>query len=928
MAANGGSAGGAHGANGTGFTPHTVRGDGQGQVLARAQGAASRTPGTCGVQPKRLGGLEKTTGLGAALGRSNMFGTFLYTGHSDARRHKDDAGAQDDGRPAGREGSARDTTTSSRGTEAARPDASPKHTPKKRPAESAVLRAAAAASAAPHSPSTSHKRRMLEDSPAPQRTEDRANGKEAQDPLPVSVPADTKQDDGGDDDDVQIVAETGNVAEKTEEELLRMPVLERCQWVHARIMSGALGSKAGGDDEAALLTLGELEDACGEQAGRLKPYQVVGVSFLSLLHRYRIPASIVADEMGLGKTCQVLTFLNYIEAVERDQSPHLVVVPVSLIDNWNNEVRMWCPDFRVETLHGAGLQDAKAALEDARVATKRLRKLQAQRGDPAGAAAPPPSPEDEFDCGFDILLCPYSVFERDTAAAKGSREALRRVAWSHVVLDEAHAVKNRNSARSKKLKTVTDLCRRRILLSGTPLQNSLDELHALVELILPDVRGVSLTDLLREHRHLPSAPTAKAADDAAPVIDLAGDDDDDDGMDRGPVPDPPQEIEDPDEAELVAGVRRLLAPLMLRRMKADVAGQLCAKEQVVSEVEMVPRQAALYGQEMERVREQVRGAGGAGRGRGRGEAELLKDGGVGAESIIAQLGRKKISNLFVHLRKISYHPLLVRNRYTDATVEEMTKLCYSRGVFGSEATLEMVREELMKRSDIQLHGLCEEQPHLLGKFALPDEAWAESGKIEHLTKLLAELRRTGSRPLIFSNWTTVLDILERVLRQLNYSFVRLDGSTGIAERQSLVDRFNSNPPPPLDPDGGAPPDADGEGGVFAFLLSTRAGGQGLNLTGADTVILHDVDFNPQADRQAEDRAHRLGQERTVKVHRLVTKGTVDARIHERSQRKAELGQAVLADGQEGAAGGAARDERDNTRMMGEILMDLVNGDES
>lgn len=108
----------------------------------------------------------------------------------------------------------------------------------------------------------------------------------------------------------------------------------------------------------------------------------------------------------------------------------------------------------------------------------------------------------------------------------------------------------------------------------------------------------------------------------------------------------------------------------------------------------------------------------------------------------------------------------------------------------------------------------------------------------------------GSRVLIFSQWTSLLDIMEWFMQQHSHTYVRLDGSTLVEERLTIVDRFN-----------------EPSNGLFAFLLSTRAGGQGLNLTGADTVILHDVDFNPQVDRQAEDRCHRLGQSRPVTVYR-------------------------------------------------------------
>ena len=144
----------------------------------------------------------------------------------------------------------------------------------------------------------------------------------------------------------------------------------------------------------------------------------------------------------------------------------------------------------------------------------------------------------------------------------------------------------------------------------------------------------------------------------------------------------------------------------------------------------------------------------------------------------------------------------------------------------------------------------------------------DASKTQRLTTLLDELLSRDSRPLIFSQWKIVLDILETVIRERGHKYVRLDGGTAVEERQRICDAYNR------------------EGSdIFCFLLSTRAGGQGLNLTGADTVIIHDCDFNPQIDRQAEDRCHRLGQTKPVTIYRLVTEKSVDERIVAIAERK-------------------------------------------
>jgi SWI/SNF-related matrix-associated actin-dependent regulator 1 of chromatin subfamily A len=164
------------------------------------------------------------------------------------------------------------------------------------------------------------------------------------------------------------------------------------------------------------------------------------------------------------------------------------------------------------------------------------------------------------------------------------------------------------------------------------------------------------------------------------------------------------------------------------------------------------------------------------------------------------------------------------------------------------------------------------------------------------------MKKSGHRVLIFSQWTSMLDILEWTLDVIGVTYRRLDGSTQVTDRQTIVDTFNNDK------------------SIFACLLSTRAGGQGLNLTGADTVIIHDMDFNPQIDRQAEDRCHRIGQTKPVTIFRLVTKSTVDENIYEIAKRKLVLDAAVLESG-------VHVDDNGDTpeKTMGEILASLLMG---
>ncbi|CBN75290.1 similar to helicase, lymphoid-specific isoform 9 [Ectocarpus siliculosus] len=191
--------------------------------------------------------------------------------------------------------------------------------------------------------------------------------------------------------------------------------------------------------------------------------------------------------------------------------------------------------------------------------------------------------------------------------------------------------------------------------------------------------------------------------------------------------------------------------------------------------------------------------------------------------------------------------------------------------------LSKVAKEVSGYSDFDLHQVCsgfDSLKHL----CLSEETLFTSAKMERLRALLPQLVSEGHRILLFSQWTRLLDLLEVLLGEsMGMTFCRLDGSTPVSERKALIDKFGADTSIPV------------------FLLSTRAGGLGINLTAADTVILHDVDFNPENDRQAEDRCHRIGQTKPVTVIRMVAAGTVDEDIYLMGERKKEVNQRVLND---------------------------------
>jgi len=241
--------------------------------------------------------------------------------------------------------------------------------------------------------------------------------------------------------------------------------------------------------------------------------------------------------------------------------------------------------------------------------------------------------------------------------------------------------------------------------------------------------------------------------------------------------------------------------------------------------------------------------------------------------------------IFTTLRKAANHPLLLRTRHTSSeAIDHLSRQLLTSGYFGrdSTCTLNLVQNELKDFSDYDIHcavlDLISENSvrrKELESYILQEDALFCSPKFVRLKTLLPKLVKQDHRILIFSQWTKCLDLLGCLLDAIEFKYLRLDGQTDISTRQTLIDKFNNDASIPV------------------FLLSTRAGGMGINLTAADTCILHDLDFNPFNDLQAEDRCHRIGQKRPVTVIKMVTEDTVDASIYSMQERKAKMNAAIL-----------------------------------
>lgn len=159
--------------------------------------------------------------------------------------------------------------------------------------------------------------------------------------------------------------------------------------------------------------------------------------------------------------------------------------------------------------------------------------------------------------------------------------------------------------------------------------------------------------------------------------------------------------------------------------------------------------------------------------------------------------------------------------------------------------------------------------HFLYYLAMKDVI-LDSGKLATLDKLLEKLKSENHRCLVYFQMTKMIDLFEEYISYKQYKYLRLDGSSKISERRDMVQDWQTRPE------------------IFIFLLSTRAGGLGINLTAADTVIFYDSDWNPTVDQQAMDRAHRLGQTKQVTVYRLITRNTIEERILQRAKQKDEV----------------------------------------
>ncbi|KAI1431008.1 SNF2 family N-terminal domain-containing protein [Xylaria sp. CBS 124048] len=305
--------------------------------------------------------------------------------------------------------------------------------------------------------------------------------------------------------------------------------------------------------------------------------------------------------------------------------------------------------------------------------------------------------------------------------------------------------------------------------------------------------------------------------------------------------------------ERVSNARAIMAPFILQRRKEDVL-DLAKKVEFNIVVDMHPKQKAIY--------DEVKG-------------RYLVPPKQRATSTI------KDSHPWMQLRKAAIHHQLFRVHFTDEMVKEIVDIlwekCTEEELYvqsKADRHKALLLDNYINKSDFQLHLECKHFEKYIGHFDIPHRSWEESPKVQKLLELVRSYIKNGDRVLVFSRFDLVIDILRETLAYADIPYCELTGSTDISDRFPEIERFNENPDIPV------------------FLLTTGAGGTGLNLTAANKIIIFDQSDNPQDDVQASNRAHRIGQTREVEVIRLLTRDTVEGLIFNSCVKKLMLARIV------------------------------------
>ncbi|CAG2163515.1 unnamed protein product, partial [Oppiella nova] len=652
----------------------------------------------------------------------------------------------------------------------------------------------------------------------------------------------------------------------------------------------------------------------------LHPYQLEGVNWL----RYSWSngtETILADEMGLGKTIQTIVFLYSLYKEGHVRGPFLITAPLSTIINWERELEDWAPDFYVVNYTGnkdSRVRNWERELEDwapdfyvvnytgnkdSRVVI-REHELSFD-SDAIRSAAKASKLRKHVNVKFHVLLTSYELINVDSAL-------LGSIDWKVLVVDEAHRLKSNQSLFFRTLNSYHSFSNQslffrtlnsyhvdhKLLLTGTPLQNNLEELFNLLNFLSPS-RFDDMEGFLNE------------------FADIA-------------------------KEEQVKKLHDMLGPHLLRRLKADVLKNMPSKSEFLVRVDLAPLQKKYYKFILTRNFEALNIKGGGK------QVSLLN---ISNQSLFfrtlnsyhvdhkllltgtpLQNNLEELFNLLNFLSPSRFDDMEgFLNEFADIAKEEQVKKLHdmlgphllrrlkadvlknmpSKSEFLVRVDLAPLQKKYYKfiltrnfealnikggGKQVSLLNIvmdlkkCCNHPYLFptAQTEAPKTKYGyyegsalvkSCGKLVLLSKMLRKLKNEGHRVLIFSQMTLMLDLLEDFCEYEGYKYERIDGSITGSIRQDAIDRFNA-------------PGAQ----QFVFLLSTRAGGLGINLATADTVIIYDSDWNPHNDIQALSRAHRIGQANKVMIYRFVTRGSVEERITHVAKKKMMLTHLVVRPG--------------------------------
>ncbi|KAJ4405214.1 putative ATPase [Didymella pomorum] len=622
--------------------------------------------------------------------------------------------------------------------------------------------------------------------------------------------------------------------------------------------------------------------------GTMRSYQLEGLEWMLSLYQNGING-ILADEMGLGKTIQTISMLAHLWE-NNSFGPFLIAAPLSTTSNWVAEFEKWTPSIPVLLYHG----DKKER--------ERLRKTRLKN----------PGTKD-----FPVVVTSYEICMND-------RKFLTHFGWQFIIIDEGHRIKNLDCRLIRELQQFQSA--NRLLITGTPLQNNLVELWSLLHFLLPTV--------------FDKLSTFESWFDFSGLKDKSSFE---------------QLLSEERQQYLVKSLHAVLKPFLLRRVKTDVESLMPKKREYVLYAPLTPMQRELYqaildgtsrsyleDKAVERLSVGLSSRAGTPLSI-RGNNNSLKRKAIsGANtpnksakssragtpaSVASTRGRGRAKRNYEEVSDDEYFANIDKESTPEAE-EDLDSEGEEERI--RAATFEIAKRQLLQKKlgnpIMQLRLCCNSPYNFFNPFLRaevengetfasdvePDESLVTtSGKMQLLDALLPPLIEGGHKVLIFSQFTTTLDLIGQYLDLRSWAYSRIDGSVAQTERQAQILAFNkstSSSSAKRGTDKRSTAKRGKDNATNVFILSTRAGGQGINLASADTVILFDSDWNPQQDLQAMDRAHRIGQTRNVIVYRFATRNTVEQKLLESAEAKRRLEKLVIRKG--GVRNGAKGPEKE------------------